>query len=55
MDIKLNDVYKFRFKKEYAESLHNPYHCFDDKLIVRADENGELYLQDTYWGLASFL
>lgn len=46
MDIKLNDVYRFRYKIYKAW-------CFDGKLIVRKDKNGNLYLQDTYWGFNS--
>lgn len=50
MEIKLNDVYKFRYNEKYLKELFEPYWCFDGQLIVKQNKNGELYLQDTYWG-----
>ena len=50
MDIKLNDVYRFDYNKKYLKELFEPYWCFDAQLIVKQNKNGELYLQDTYWG-----
>lgn len=50
MNIKLNDVYLFRYNEEYNKKLFEPYWCFDGQLIVKQNRNGELYLQDTYWG-----
>ena len=50
MEIKLNDVYKFFYKQEYfkIQNVQNAYHCFDGKLIVKENTDGELYLEDTY-------
>lgn len=49
MKIKLNDVYRFRYNETYLEKIFMPYHCFDGQLVVK-EKNGELYLEDTYWG-----
>lgn len=50
VQFKENDVYYFRYNAEEVKTMFNPYHCFDGQLIVRKKENGELYLEDTYWG-----
>jgi hypothetical protein len=50
VNIKVNDVYKFRYNAEWTKKLHEPYWCFDGQLIVKKHRNGELYLVDTYWG-----
>lgn len=39
--MKKNDVFDFRWDQGY--------HCFDGTLIVRENNKGELYLEDTYW------
>lgn len=49
MEIKLNDVYRFRYNEEYLKNKLDLYWCFDGQLIVK-EKNGELYLEDTYWG-----
>ncbi len=48
MDIKVNDVYSFRYKD--TKDMFMPHHCFDGQLLVRQKDDGELFLQDTYWG-----
>jgi hypothetical protein len=49
MEIKLNDVYKFRYHEEVRnKKAFDPYWCFDGQLIVKENKNG-LYLEDTYW------
>lgn len=48
MELKINDVYKFRYNEEYLEKLFEPYHCFDAQLIVKQGIHN-LYLEDTYW------
>ena len=48
MELKLNDVYKFRYNEEWDKK--SDYWCFDGQLIVKQKSNGELYLEDTfYW------
>lgn len=49
LDLKTNDVYSFRFNKEYREKNQYTNHCFDGQFIVKQRENGELYFLDTYW------
>lgn len=48
MEIKINDVYRFRYNPEHAKKLHSPYHCFDGILKVRKSDKG-LILVDGYW------
>jgi hypothetical protein len=48
MELKINDVYRFSYHD--AGNMFMPYHCFDGQLVVRQKENGNLYLEDTYWG-----
>jgi hypothetical protein len=50
IDIKVNDVYDFRFKEELAKKMFEPYHCFDGQLIAKQSHDGALILEDTYWG-----
>lgn len=45
LDIKVGDVYTFR----YFKSDNYEYHCFDGTLIVKERDNGDKYLEDTYW------
>jgi hypothetical protein len=49
MELKLNDVYKFRYNEDYIKNNSYPYHCFDGQLIVKQKSDGSLYLEDTYW------
>jgi hypothetical protein len=49
MEIKLNDVYKFRYNNNVSKSMFDPYHCFDGQLVVRKNYDGGLCLEDTYW------
>jgi len=49
MEIKLNDVYRFRYNEELIKNKFEPYWCFDGQLVVKQSNNGELYLEDTYW------
>ena len=49
MELKLNDVYKFRYNEIWQEKIFMSSHCFDGQLVVRQRRNGELYLEDTYW------
>lgn len=49
MEIKLNDVYRFRYNEDELErSSRDLKWCFDGQLIVKEDSDG-LYLEDTYW------
>ena len=48
MEIKLNDVYRFRYNEDWIKK-NDPYWCFDGQLIVKQRQNGKLYLEDTYW------
>ena len=49
MEIKLNDVYKFRYHEEVRnKKAFDLYWCFDGQLVVKENKNG-LYLEDTYW------
>lgn len=49
MEIKLNDVYRFRYNEdELKRSSRDLNWCFDGQLIVKEDNDG-LYLEDTYW------
>lgn len=49
MEIKLNDVYRFRYYEEVrSKKAFDPYWCFDGKLIVKENKDG-LYLEDIYW------
>lgn len=49
MEIKINDVYSFRYNAEETKKMFEPYHCFDGQLIVRESNKGGLILVDTYW------
>jgi hypothetical protein len=49
MELKLNDVYRFIYNAEWSKKIFEPYWCFDGQLIVK-EHNGQLYLEDTYWG-----
>ena len=41
MEIKLNDVYKFRYHEEVRnKKVFDPYWCFDGQLIVKENKNG---------------
>lgn len=49
MELKLNDVYRFRYHEEVeSKKAFDPYWCFDGQLIVKENKNG-LYLEDTYF------
>mgnify|MGYP000300617530 CR=1 FL=1 len=48
--MKLNDVYRFSYSPEARETMFETYHCFDGQLIVRARDDGSLFLHDTFWG-----
>lgn len=52
MDIKDGDVFRFAYNEDEMKKRFMPYHCFDGKLIAR-HVNGEIYLEDTYWGACS--
>lgn len=47
---KNNDVFSFRYNDEMVEKLSYPYHCFDGTMVVKTDNSGVMYLEDTYWG-----
>lgn len=51
--LKVNDVFSFRYNESESKKMFEPYHCFDGTLIVKETSNGELLLQDTYWGSCS--
>ena len=51
VELKENDVYKFRYNAEYREKLFEPYHAFEGQFIVLKNRNNELVLVDTFWGL----
>lgn len=47
MEIKLNDVYRFRYNEfELERSSRDLNWCFDGQLVVKKGNNG-LYLEDT--------
>lgn len=48
VEIKVNNVYNFKYNEKWSKKVFDPYHCFDGQLIVRQGEEG-LYLEDTYW------
>lgn len=55
LNVKINDVYKFRFSDEYIKEHYSypgadPYHCFDGVLIVKKNENDEFIFRDTFGG-----
>ena len=50
--MKVNDVYDFKYSDEYIKTHSywgDHYHCFDGQLVVKAYDDGTLYLEDTYW------
>jgi len=49
MNIKLNDVYRFRYNDEYNSNGKDNYWCFDGQLVVKKGREDILILQDTYW------
>lgn len=50
MELKVNDVYRFRYNEEEVKARFEPYWCFDGQLYVWLNEyDGKLYLIDTYW------
>ena len=49
---RVNDVWQFNYNEEYLskhKDWYDPYHCFDGQLIVKQKEDGQIYLEDTYW------
>lgn len=50
IELKVNDVYSFRYNEEEIKKRFEPYHCFDGQLVVKKRHGGDLYLVDTYWG-----
>lgn len=50
VEIKVNDVFAFRYNEEEMETRFSPYHCFDGQLVALKRSTGEIYLRDTYWG-----
>ncbi len=54
IDLKVNDVFRFRFSAEEIKKRPYPWHCFDGQLVVRARKDGSLYLVDTYWAFGSY-
>lgn len=50
VQFKENDVFEFRYKPEEEKKRSEPYHCFDGTLVVKRNDNGEIYLVDTFWG-----
>jgi hypothetical protein len=53
IEIKENDVYRFRFNEAELKKRFEPWHCFDGKLVVFKNREGELRLRDTYWSTGS--
>lgn len=49
VNLRVNDVYSFRYNEVEGKKRFEPYHCFDGQLIVK-ERNGKLILEDTYWG-----
>jgi hypothetical protein len=50
IQLKVNDVYSFRYNEEEIKKRFEPYHCFDGQLVVKKRHDESLYLVDTYWG-----
>lgn len=48
--MRLNEVYRFSYSAEARAAMFEPHHCFDGQLIVRARDDGSLFLHDTFWG-----
>lgn len=51
MKIKLNDVFHFRYHPTGEQGWDSRTHCFEGLLIARKDNDGNLQLVDTYWGI----
>jgi hypothetical protein len=49
IQLKINDVYSFRYNDSEVKKRFEPYHCFDRQLVVKDYKDG-LMLVDTYWG-----
>lgn len=48
--MKENDVYKWRYKSDTKDIS---YHCKECLAVVKKDNDGKLYLADTYWGVGN--
>ena len=51
VNLRINDVYSFQYNDAEVKKRFEPYHCFDEQLIVKK-RNGKLILKDTYWLMA---
>lgn len=49
MELRVNDIYKFRYNEEQERLMVSPYHCFDGILTVKEYDKRELVLVDGYW------
>ena len=49
VNLRVNDVYSFRYDEVEVKKMFAPYHCFDGMLVVK-ERKGKLMLEDTYWG-----
>jgi hypothetical protein len=49
MKFKEKDVFRFRYNEAETKKGYDLYHCFDGILITKTHEDGEIYLEDTYW------
>ncbi len=50
MSIKKHDVFRVRWKPD-MNKRNDPYWCFDAQLVAFENDDGEIYLRDTYWGV----
>ena len=48
--MKENDVYKWWYNNTRKDTFMM-YHCKERLAVVKKDNNGKLYLADTYWGI----
>ena len=48
VNLRVNDVYSFRYNAAEIKKRLESYHCFDGQLIAKK-RNGKLILEDTYW------
>jgi metal-sulfur cluster biosynthetic enzyme len=54
MEIKVNDVYRFRYNEETKKKMFDSSWSFDGQLIVK-EKNESLYLEDTYWNSSNVI
>ncbi len=50
MKIKLNDIYRWSYSSDYIKGRFEPYWAVSRYGICCAYSDGELYIEDTFWG-----